>query len=369
VQEIYQRVAELFTAKVNAVFESEASLEAEFKRFFAHNTPELNPEGHFKSIADQCRTTPAGMEFSRTDHWAGVIWKVLESAWLEVGPEVKSIPTGYDKLMILKLAHPLLDYNLFTQVCLNLQGYTGMQYAVGDAQQELAGIKGSWKHPKLNPFAPKSKKIKDAKSDDEKKFNNIISRVRAVNLIAQFDGQVSFRVSPKGSTPAFADSRNLSMIGVGGDKYLRTFPNLKPFYIAWPVGQTPVIATVTVPNIPVPKPYTVGEKVLGTTVLRAEGIPYDFYSRSGGDILNEVLFSRKVMYEVFRDFDITKETCIMIPRMNSVLVVTQANGDHIKKTFERLKAVYPALELYEGARIKELENEVEEVPQQPFGGA
>ncbi len=355
-QEIYQRVAELFTTKINSVFESEASLEAEFKRFFTRNIPEVDTEGHFKSVADQFKAIPGGMEFSRTDYWAGIIWKILEEAWLEVGPEIKSAPTGYDKLTILKLTHPLLDYNLFTQVLLNLQGYTGMRYAVGDAQLELAGLKESWKHPKLDPFAPKAKKIKEAKTTDEQKFNNLISRVRAVNLIAQFDGQVSFRVSPRSTTPAFADSRNLSMIGVGGDKYLRTFPNLKPFYISWQPGTTPRIVVVT------------GTSPEGT-VLETEGIPYSFVSKSGGDVLNEVLFSRKVMYEIFRDFDITKETCIMIPRMNSVLIVTAVDGEHIKKTFERLKMVYPVLELYEGARIKELENEVEEVPQQPFGGA
>ena len=361
-QEIYQRVAELFTAKINAVFESEASLEAEFKQFFALPAVEADPEEHFKSVAAQLQQTPSGVEFSRTDHWSGIIWGILEDAWLEAGPEVKSMPTGYDKLMVLKLAHPLLDYNIFTQVLLNLQGYTGMKYAVGDAQKELAGIKGSWKHPKLDPFAPKAKKIKEAKTTDEQKFNNLISQVRAVNLIAQFDGQVSFRVSPKGSTPAFADSRNLSMIGVGGDKYLRVFPNLKPFYIAWQPGQTPQVAHPMM---------TAGQAADGTvgTMLHADGISYSFVSRSGGDILNEVLFSRKIMYEVFRDFDITKETCIMIPRMNSVLVVTAVDGDHIKKTFERLKAVYPVLELYEGARIKELTDEVESVPQQPFGGA
>jgi hypothetical protein len=344
-QEIYQRVAELFTAKINSTFESETSLEAAFKRFFAIPAPEIPSEDLFKGVAAQLQKAPEGVEFSRTNHWAAIIWKILEAAWLEAGPEVKSTPTGYDKLMILKLAHPLLDYNLFTQVLLNLQGYTGMQYAVGDAQKELAGIKGSWKHPKLDPFAPKAKKIKEAKTTDEQKFNNLISRVRAVNLIAQFDGQVSFRVSPKGSTPAFADSRNLSMIGVGGDKYLRVFPNLKPFYIAWQPGTTPRLAETVFAQGP-------------ETILTAKDIPYNFRSKSGGDILNEVLFSRKIMYEVFRDFDITKETCIMIPRMNSVLVVTAVNGDHIKKTFERLKAVYPMLELYEGARIKELTDEV-----------
>ncbi len=345
-QAIYQRVAECFTAKINSIFESEDTLRAEFQRFFAKSAVEVPLGEHFKSVEAQIQNTPAGVEFSRTDHWNAIIWRVLEASWLEVGPEVKSAPTGYDKLMILKLTHPLLDYNLFTQVLLNLQGYTGMRYAVGDAQAELSGIKSNWKHPKLNPFVPKAKKIKEAKTTDEQSFNNIISRVRAVNLIAQFDGQVSFRVSPRSTTPAFADSRNLSMIGVGGDKYLRTFPNLKPFYVSWQPGTTPRIVVVT------------GTSPEGT-VLETEGIPYPFVSKSGGDVLNEVLFSRKVMYEIFRDFDITKETCIMIPRMNSVLVVTAADGEHIRKTFDRLKAVYPVLELYEGARIKELTDETE----------
>ena len=352
-QAIYQRVAEKFVAKVNIVFLSEESLEGEFRRYFAKSEPSLSTEGHFKDVAATISSTPTGVAFTRTDYWNGIIWRMFEEAWLEAGPEVKSTPTGYDKLTVLKLAHPLLDYNLFTQVLLNLQGYTGMRYAVSDAEKELAGIKDGWKHPKLNPFEKKSKKIKDAKLEEEKKFNNVLSRIRAVNLIAQFDGQVSFRVSPIGSTPAFADSRNLSMIGVGGDKYLRTFPNLKPFYIAWAPGTTPRITRVD--NGP---GWPNGQWIY------AEGIEYPFVSKSGGEILNEVLFARKIMYEVFRDFDVTKETCIMIPRMNSVLVVTASAGDHIKETFERLKAVYPVLELYEGARIKELENEVEEVPQQ-----
>ena len=352
-QEIYQRVAERFAARINEVFESEASLETEFRRYFAKTQAEVSTEDHFKSVATEIAAAPSGVVFSRTDYWNGIIWKIFEAAWLEVGPEVKSIPTGYDKLMILKLVHPLLDYNLFTQVLLNLQGYTGMQYAVSDAQAEMAGIKGAWKDPKLDPFAPKVKKVKDPKTANEQKFNNIISRIKAVNLIAQFDGQASFRVSPKGSTPAFADSRNLSMIGVGGDRYLRTFPHLKPFYIVWKPGQTPRLGEVV---------FAQDQE----TVLTAKDIPYNFRSKSGGDILNEVLFSRKIMYEVFRDFDILKETCIMIPRMNSVLIVYAADGGHIKKTFERLKALYPVLELYEGARIKELA-EAEETPPMPFG--
>jgi len=352
--EIYQRVAELYVKRINEVFTSEDTMKAEFYKMFP-----FQPDKNGKMVES--------IEFSRTDHWNAILWKMFEDAWLEAGPEVKSKPTGYDKLTIMKLIHPLLDYNLFTQVCLNLQGYTGMAYRLGDAQAVLNKIKGSWKHPKLNPFAPKVKRIKDAKDKDEVKFNSIIGRVRSVNLIAQFDGQSSFRVTPKGSTPAFADSRNLSMIGVEGDRYLKTLPNLKPFYISWLPGTTPQFYTSKEQNF-----QTCGNKP-GTNpmVLHFPGIEYPILSSSGGDITNEVMFSRFVMYEVFHDFDILNETCIMIPRMNSVLVVTQVDGKHIKQTFERLKAQYPVLEFNEGVRYKEEEavDEVESVPQSPFGGA
>ena len=42
--------------------------------------------------------------------------------------------------------------------------------------------------------------------------------------------------------------------------------------------------------------------------------------------------------------------CIMIPRMNSVLIVTDQYGLHLKKAFEKLKTQYPILELSEGVR-------------------
>ena len=56
------------------------------------------------------------------------------------------------------------------------------------------------------------------------------------------------------------------------------------------------------------------------------------------------------MYEVFRDVDVTKETCIMVPRMNSVLIVTEKYGESLKWAFAKLKARWPVLELVEGAR-------------------
>jgi hypothetical protein len=86
------------------------------------------------------------------------------------------------------------------------------------------------------------------------------------------------------------------------------------------------------------------------TQIKAAGIPYPFFSKSGGAILTDVLFTRKIMAEIFAAHDITAEMCILIPRMNSVLIVTDQYGLHLKKAFERLKQAYPMLELTEGVR-------------------
>lgn len=322
-QEIYQRVADTFAARINEVFLSEETLAAEFKKSFEH------------------------LEFSRTDHGSTLLNKMFRDCWKTSGPEAAVEPTGYDKLAVLRCLYHLLDYNLFTQVLLNLQSYTGMAYLTKDAEDEIEKLKSSWpKDAKLNPFEPKAKMVKNAATDEEKTHNNILSTLKSLKIISQFTPQVSFRVSPIGSTPAFADSRNISMIGAGGDKYLRTLPNLKPFYIHWAPGSTPDITQYV---ITVDAQYKTVPDPRGTQITAA-GIPYPFFSKSGGDILTDVLFTRKIMAEVFAAHDITAEMCIMIPRMNSVLIVTDQNGLHLKKAFENLKARFPMLELAEGAR-------------------
>ena len=312
--EMYGRVAELFAKRIDELFASEESLEREFKSRYAQ------------------------LGFDRTEHWAGIIYDVLRQCWHEGGPEVKSEPTGMDKLKVLRYAQPLLDYNLFTQALLNLQGYTGMHYMTGDAAKEAERIKEEWpKEWRLDPFAPKAKMLKQAEvaTEEQKKYNEALSTLRALRIITQFTPQISFRVSPKGSTPAFADSRNISMIGAGGDKYLRTLPELGTFYVTW--------------DFPGQLTRLVGVED-GRTVLEAEGIAYTFRSKSGGEVLNDVLFARRVMYEIFRGADVTHETCIMVPRMNSVLVVAPRHGEALRKAFARMSERWPQLRLSEGAR-------------------
>lgn len=316
--EIYQRVAEQFATRINQVFESEETLKAEFKRNFEV------------------------LEFDRTEHWSGIIYCLLRDAWLEFGPEVKAEPTGYDKLTILKKAHHLLDYNLFTQVLLNLQGYTGMHYMTGDAEKEITRLKEAWpKDYKLDPFAPKARMVKQAEvvTDEQKQYNQMLSTLRALRIITQFTPQVSFRVSPKGSTPAFADSRNISMIGEGGDKYLKTMPNLGVWYLTWDIVPTMAfpIRTEKVDDKP-------------GIVFHVAGMAYEFVSKSGGEVLHDVLFARKLMYEIFREVDVTQETCIMVPRMRSILIVADKYGTSLKSAIDKLSKAHPQLKLVEGAR-------------------
>ena len=319
-QEIYQRVANALAARIYEVFLDEESMKQEFQKQMSHT------------------------EFDRTNHGSFLLYKLFRDCWYTSGPEVKSEPTGYDKLAVLRCLYHQLDYALFTQVLLNLQSYTGMAYLTTDATADMDKLKAAWpKDAKLNPFEPKAKMVKSASTDEEKQHNNILSTLKSLKIISQFTPQVSFRISPIGYTPAFADSRNISMIGTGGDKYLKTLPNLKPFYIHWEPGSAPNMAERQVETL-MPDPDPRGTK------FKAAGILYPFFSKSGGDILQEVLFARKIMAEVFAAHDITSEMCIMIPRMNSVLVVTDQHGLHLKKAFEKLKVQYPNLELSEGAR-------------------
>jgi hypothetical protein len=317
--EMYEAAAKHFAERVEAMFQSEQTLEAAFKLLYP------------------------GLPFDRTDHWAHVFETLLNEAWDVKGPVVKSNPTAMDRLHIIRALHSLLDYNLFTQVLLNLQGYTGMFYLTGDVEKEITRLKDYWKSRQWqsDPFAPKAKMVKRSATitDEQSEYNNILSTLKALRTITQFTPQISFRVSPKGSTPAFADSRNISMIGVGGDKYLRTIPALRAFYITW--EQVPQMAVPTGTKVVDDKP---------AIVFKADDIPYEFLSKSGGEIIQEVLFARKLMWYIFAGVDTTKETCIMLPRINSLLVVTDAGGASLLDAFALVRDKFPMVQLTEGAR-------------------
>lgn len=329
-QEIYDRVSKLFAERINQVFESEDTMKVEFGKRY----PQL--------------------PFDRTSHWNNIIYSIVRDVWNEAGPEVKSLPTGHDMLTIVKGAYPLLDYNLFTQVYLNLQYYSSVTYRTEDAEKEVEKLKTAWsntpwsKTSKLDPFAPKAKMLKAVVTLEDHQFNNTLSTLRSLKIIGASNmatGFVSYRVSPKGATPAFADSQNLSMLGVGADKFLSVDPRFKVWYILWAPGTTPRLAMhFCYPNV-----------VDGTTGFEADGISYPFFSKSGGDILNEVLFARKLMYEILGSIDFVEKACTIVPRMNSLLIVVREDEDMVQLfngTNDKLGLIqqYPILVLQEGSR-------------------
>jgi len=316
VELLYQRVAKGFVQALSGLFESEESLKSYFMYYLGH------------------------LEFDRTNHWGGLVYKLFRDSWLECGPEVKTEPTGYDRSVILKMLSGMLDYNVFTQVYLNLQTLFPMAYQSLDAENDIKKLQEAWKNAKVSPFTPKARMFKEASNDEEKKFNLALSTLKSLKIIAGFTPQISFRVSPRGSTPALADSNNISTLGVGADKYLRVMPGLKPFYIHWAPGTAPLWA--------VPSRESLTDEPGG---FRVNGITdYLFHSKSGGEVLNDVMFARWVAFQVFRHHDILTETCILIPRMYSTLVVAEEFGKHVKEAFAEMKQLHPCLEFSEGTR-------------------
>ena len=180
-QEIYLRVADTFAARIHEVFLSEDTMRAEFAKTFTH------------------------LSFDRTTHGSTLLSKLFRDCWKTSGPEAGFEPTGYDKLAVLRLLYHQVDYALFTQVLLNLQSYTGMAYLTADATAEMDKLKAAWpKDAKLNPFEPKARLVKNASTEEEKQHNLILSTLKSLKILAQFTPQVSFRLSPIGTTPAFS---------------------------------------------------------------------------------------------------------------------------------------------------------------------
>jgi hypothetical protein len=251
------------------------------------------------------------------------MYRVFRDSWLEAGPEVKAEPTGYDRSAVLKKLTTLLDYNLFTQVMLNLQSYLGMAYQALNAEKDLKTMEEWWKNNKRSPFMPGSKMVKlsaNMTTEDEK-FNQDLSTIRSLKIIANFTPNLSWRVSPKGSTPALVDSNNVSSLGIGADRYLKVMPGLRASYVFWGPGSGPTMATI---------PPASSDHI----TFQAEGIPYVFRSKSGGEILNQVLFSRRMAYNIFCAHDVANETCIIVPRMSSILVVHDDNSYNLRHAIE-----------------------------------
>jgi len=281
---IYNRVAAAFAARVHSIFASEETLKAFY---------------HIRALH---------LSFDRTDGWNVLLGRELMDVWTQHGLPVKAPLTTHDERQILKVLANILDFNLFTQVLLNLQSWESIRYRAGDAEAKTAELREKWASRNPSVFDAKPKMFKVAAAELEVEYNVDLSTLKALKIIAAQTLSRSFRVSPIGSTPALADSRNLSMLGVGGDEFLEIPEGFHAYYYTW--DQIPY------------------ELVQEFNALRYPGIDYAFHSKSGGEILNDVLFVRRLTAFLFRSFG---PEAVFLPRMTSVLMVSQADPSEVQE--------------------------------------
>lgn len=281
VESLYNAVAQDYAGELHKIFANEETLQEAHKKY-------VHAEG------------------DRTNgKWNVVFSSMLREAWVRA-IVVHSTPTGSEASEILKRLAALLDYNLCSQVYLNMQQWQGVRYAAADAVYDQQELLKKWSGKSPNPFEPKAKMYKIAASPAEVEYNRDLSQIKALRTISLFDGDsLRFRVSPIGTTPALADSNNLSTLGIGGDRYLRVPDGLNVYYVCW--EQAPPMASPS---------------LAGTAnTFVAEGIPYTFESKSGGDILNQVLYARYLMMRAVEHFS-PWGYLLVLPRMTSLMIVT-----------------------------------------------
>jgi hypothetical protein len=310
--EVYDIIATEFAKEIDKIFASEETLKAAFEHCFKH------------------------MEFTRTEHWSGILYKILDTCWREHGPNANASITPADRMEILRALLDKLDFNIYSQVALNLQDWSVLHYDGGNVQDQIDKIVKKWEKYSVTPLSKGAKLILNAWQPQDLDFNKDLGTVKSLKTISGIAPGISFRVSPKGSTPAFADSQNFSMIGSGGDRYVKVkYPELRIWYVTWKPGSTP----------PAAKPQPDG-------TFSVEGINYPFHSKSGGSVLNEAIFSRGVAFSFWSGLYTGSEdgaSILVLPRMNSVMVVA-ANYQLVYDIFNILKTEYPMLELVDGER-------------------
>jgi hypothetical protein len=277
-QTMYNRVASAFAHEITRVFSSEDSLKSYWE------------------------TRYSMLPFDRTSNWNILLRQMLKDEWEKFGPAVVSGMTQHDVNSILACLHSKLDYNLFTQVLLNLQDMSLLRYRVADAAAERTAIEARWKDAKLNPTVPKAKMFKTAATTEEEDFNRDRSALKAINTIAAFNPSTSFRVTAAGSTPALVDSSNISSMGIGADRFL-----------ALPDGFQ--VLFFDLESMPIPLDVAENGK------FTSPGIKYLFESKSGGDILGSVLRSRMAVHSLY---SLVTGPSVFLPRMYSVMLIANS---------------------------------------------
>ncbi len=293
---LYTDVSETLATRVKVIFATEESLQATYGKYFS------------------------ALPFDRTERWDTILRRELRDSWKE--HMQGSMTLADERAVLLKLAF-LIDYNLFTQVLLNVQPAGLISYRGEDATKKAEQLQAKWVGKSPSPFDPKPKMFKTAASPEQAEFNRDLSTVKALRTIQGMSVARSFRVSAMGSTPALTDSANLSMLGIGGDQYLAVPPGFSAHYYSWDTAPGMAVEDETSPK-----------------QFHAAGVTgYRFESKSGNaDVLNAALYARFLAFIAYTELatDAPDASTAVLPRMGSLLVVTNADAGAIDRFRNRM---------------------------------
>jgi hypothetical protein len=268
---MYSKAALRLAEKINTVWYSEESMAEWFKK-----TVHINLD----------RTTRARM----------FVTKLVDECLAEEGMNTGSILSQDRKAVAKELAEVLGDFNLVTQIALNVQDGS-LSFDVSKMQEDLKEIEPSYKSVEESPMAKKAK-YKPGVDETEKKFNLDLALLKNTKIASEMQkGASSYRISPLSKTPALADLNNLS--------------NLSPLAI---------------------QPYLEGGELYmfdtgivtrhfglddSGPAITAKGLKFVIHSESGGDIVKKALASRYITSRLIFDPAIQH----IVPRYESVLIL------------------------------------------------
>jgi len=275
--EIYTTAAAVLSKLIEEVWKDEESMVKWFKE---------------KVFIDLDRTTRAKM----------FVTKLVDEALVAAGMNSGSILPNDRKRVAAVLSTILKDFNLVTQIALNLQ--TGsLSFDLDKMQEDLKPIESSYPSLEESPLAKKAK-YKPGVEESEKKYNLDLALIKNAKIVGEMQrGTSSYRISPLGKTPALADINNLS--------------NLSPLAIqSYLDGELFMFDTSLVCN-------KAGVAEEGNGKWTSSRLKWPIQSESGGDIVKKALASRYIVSRLIFDPAILH----LVPRYESVIILRDAKSD------------------------------------------
>jgi hypothetical protein len=249
-------------------------------------------------------------KFDRTMDASKLVNRLVDN---EVMMTMNGSPLYYDKRIWI-LQH-IQDFNIATQLLLNCQEGS-VHFNVDKLKDTIDGYREAGAGD--TGWDPFDKKAKFLEGDDvgTKAHNRILSDCRNSKILsAAMVGFNSFRVSPIGSTPAFADLNNLSNLSIMGLSQI-VGSDVK----IWMLNHKAIQDFIHV-----------RQQEDGGTI--ADGLVYPIYSKSGGDILLRALTSRWVAYQALSE----RFRIYVVPKYDSLLTVGDDLPEGLKEFVSEFK--------------------------------